>query len=477
MKKSGAIVVVIVVLAVFGLPPVLGMLTENDVEARVAAIADNPFVTASVSSVDRGWFSSRAEIELALSPTYVARLEALSATSGEPIPAAQRLARGATIVVDFTHGPIATGDGVYFGLSKMTARLDPETEGYTAWLEQLGIPYLFEFRGRTSYAGRLTFDADVQPIDVDTADGGVRFSGAVLNGVLSGGTLRYDMGVQSLEIASEASTLALQAVHASGDHDLRRRYLMLGRVDATIDSFTASDTAVSAAPTAEARNVRFTSNLTLDDTGTLVNGEVTYGADSFIAPPEVMLADASLRVVLRNLDADALEAYAEAAQQNAAASLDDPRQLLAALAPSVERLLAAEPSVAIDPLRFELNGEPFEARLALAARNDALPPAGALDLRDPTLWLAVVDATANASLSKQLGLAIATQAAATQIAATGAPPDQVESMAEAQAGLMLVTLVAQGMLVDDGQRYSVEIAFTDGALTVNGSPLPFGATP
>jgi uncharacterized protein YdgA (DUF945 family) len=47
-------------------------------------------------------------------------------------------------------------------------------------------------------------------------------------------------------------------------------------------------------------------------------------------------------------------------------------------------------------------------------------------------------------------------------------------MAEAQSGLMLAMLVGQGVLVEDGDGYRTSLDYTDGALTLNGSPLPFG---
>jgi hypothetical protein len=45
-------------------------------------------------------------------------------------------------------------------------------------------------------------------------------------------------------------------------------------------------------------------------------------------------------------------------------------------------------------------------------------------------------------------------------------------MAEAQAGLFLVMLVGRGLLVDDGERYRMQLQLADGTLTLNGSPLP-----
>jgi hypothetical protein len=53
------------------------------------------------------------------------------------------------------------------------------------------------------------------------------------------------------------------------------------------------------------------------------------------------------------------------------------------------------------------------------------------------------------------------------------PPEQRRLLADMQAGLMLVTLVSQGMIVDAGDTYRAELSVVDGAVTLNGGPLPF----
>ena len=55
---------------------------------------------------------------------------------------------------------------------------------------------------------------------------------------------------------------------------------------------------------------------------------------------------------------------------------------------------------------------------------------------------------------------------------TGMPPEQVEYLAEAQAGLMLVELVNEGFLVEDGEVYRAALRYTDAAMTLNDKPLP-----
>ena len=52
---------------------------------------------------------------------------------------------------------------------------------------------------------------------------------------------------------------------------------------------------------------------------------------------------------------------------------------------------------------------------------------------------------------------------------------ELEDMAKAQAPMMLAAMVAQGYIRDEGANYSVSASFDNGALTVNGNPIPLGA--
>ena len=145
------------------------------------------------------------------------------------------------------------------------------------------------------------------------------------------------------------------------------------------------------------------------------------------------------------------------------------------MTPSIERLLAAGPSLLVEPLRFTVNGEPFDGRFMLNACPEAMPPAGALDLRDLGLWADILQLTAEThgveSARAQRRRAADRRAARSRGAV---PPSQIEAMAEAQVGLILLTLIGQGLVTDDGETLHARLDVTDGALSVNGVPLPFG---
>jgi uncharacterized protein YdgA (DUF945 family) len=215
------------------------------------------------------------------------------------------------------------------------------------------------------------------------------------------------------------------------------------------------------------------SHTSVDTAGELLDMRVNYDVDSVRAEGGELTA-AELELRLRNLDVAAIEAYSAAATDAAAAGAD-PAALVASFGPHLERALRAGPSLALDPIRFRYDGEPFEGRVDITTNTARLPSAGTLSFENPLMMIGLVNTRADVRVSKALAGTLATLAARTQLGGDDSiPPDRLDYMAEAQSGLMLAMLVGQGVLVEDGDGYRTSLDYTDGALTLNGSPLPFG---
>ena len=472
MKKIGLVVVVLAVLAL-GLPPVFGMLTESSVRQRVEALRSSNYFSAEVKSFERGWFGSHAVIELGLGPAYLGQLGAVGA-QGLPMDV---LGNRVALAVDFAHGPVAVLDGVHLGLAKTVARLDPTVAGIGELQQRLGVPYLFEWRGRTGFTGGLSFDADVPPFSLPVDVGEVQFSGAVLDGTLRGNHVTAETSIDSLEFASATSRFALRNLRGNADNELHSTYVMPGKSSFSIESVSLVEQD-AATPVMEVSNLRFATDVSLSSDESLVDMRATYDVDTVVAS-DMRIADGTFGIAFRNVDVAVMEAYFETMQGLAASGAADPSAALADLEPLIERALAAGPSFTIDPLNFELDDELLDARVEVTTNPSALPPAGAFDLQDPGLWFAIANCNAEIDVSKKLAERLASLALQMQLEAAYASdpnmtPDQLRYMAEAQAGLMLVTLVGQGILTDTGEGYRSEIRFVDGSVTLNGNPMPFG---
>lgn len=462
MNKLALAAAALLVVALLALPGIVGSVTEARVRERVAAIDSSPTASAAVQSFDRGWFRSTARIELRMIPDTVGQFADVTGDL-ESLPSLP-------VVIDFAHGPVAVLDGVHLGWSKMVARADPAADGVAALQQTLGVPYLFEFRGRSSYLGGLTFDADAPPFVLPVDESLLTFSGATLAGTFVRAHLDANAQISAVELTSSTDTYALRGLYATADNELRSEYVMPGRATLSIESISAGD---PSAPTFEAANLNIRSDVALDAAEELLEMRVDYEADSVRVTDNVVTA-AALGLTVRNVDAATLEAYSAAAADAAAggAAADT---LAATLGPHLERALKAGPSLTLDPLRFRYDDEPFEGRIELTTNTQRLPEAGTLDLENPLLILGLVNADAEVRVSKPLAADLAALSARLQLGADASiPPDQLEYMAEAQSGLMLTMLVGQGVLVEDGTDYRSSVQFRDGAITLNGNPLPFG---
>ena len=467
MNKILLAVVALVAVLLLAAPRALGTLTEARVRERVAAINDNGVIVAEVKSFNRGWFGSTAKIEFGLSPGYIAQL----AASGRP---ADALGRRAIVAVDFAHGPVAVQKGVHFGWSTMVARFDPEMAGLAEIEQALGVPYIFEFRGRTGFGGGVAFDADVPPMDVPAAGAQFKFSGATLDGSYVGNQLVSNARVESFEVASPTGNFTLRNLRAKTDLEFLSQNLAPGNAELSIDSLSAMDPLQGSKPVFEADQLKVTSGMSRNAAGTLLDMQMTYGLHRVrVADSEV--TDAALGFAAHDIDALAFQHYSQTVRQvGTSTTPPDPQTALAALAPDIERALAAKPSLVIDPIRFKYNGEPFEGRAEITTDPTKLPPGGVAGF-DPSVILRLVNSNADVKLSKPLARQLVALAAEMQFRGDPRmPPEQLKYMADAQAGLMLVQLVGQGFLVEDGEVYRAALRYVSGALTLNDKPLPFG---
>jgi len=467
MRRVAVFAVAAIALLLVGLPPVLGMLTRSQVAERVAALDASGVFRASLRSYERGWFRSRARIVLSLAPQTIARLDALAASAGAPSFAAT-LDRRVPIEVEIAHGPLALLGGLYFGWSKIVAHLDTQASSVTALERSLGVPYLFEFRGRTAFGGGVAFDADVPPVDLTIEDSRVVFSGATLAGTLSGDRLVSNGRFDRFELTALPGAFAVRGLRAATDTRIRSAYALPGESSLQIEQVSIVDATRGPMPVFDASKLRVASKVGADPSNALLEVHASYDVDSVFVDG-TRIADASVGVALGKIDGAALAAYLEASRAEATGAAPS-ADLKAALA----RALAAGPSLVLDPVRFTVNEEPFTAHVELAANPAALPPAGTFDPEDPAAVLPALRSVATVDISKKLAREIAVLATELRYGSDSPASAQERLLAEAQAGLILITLVSQGIIEDAGETYRAELRLTDGTLTLNGTELPLG---
>ncbi|HEY7671694.1 MAG TPA: YdgA family protein [Gammaproteobacteria bacterium] len=470
MKKA-VIALVAILVVLLALPLLTGMMTQSRIEERVAALNSNPFVVVEVASYDRGWLGAAAQIELGINPQYFAQM-----AGGVPAGAAfleQRL----PVQLEIKHGPVIVDGGVQIALSTVVATFDPASPVAVLARDQLGMPYVFQLRGHAPITGGFVFEADIPPVDYGDGTNDFTFSGLRVDGTLRGDHVTSRGNIDSFDFTSAGATAVVEQIRFDMDSEYHVGSFGVGKGEFNIARVVVTSPFAGPDPLFTAQGLRVGGESALEDDGTMRIG-ANYSVESVTAGTGFRLADAELGIAVADLDAEAMKDYFATIQlvmgQEPAAA---PDELLAALVPVLERLLEGGPNLAVDPIRFAMNGEPFSAKFLIEVDPAALPPAPMRNYQDPSLWLAAAIVTAEAEVSKVLAHDLAQQAMRMQLAGSGDPSltdDDINAQAEAQVGLMLVQLTGMGMLRDTGDRYTTNARFAQGTLTVNGTPVPLG---
>lgn len=458
MKKTAVAVLAIVVLVLLALPQGFGRLTENQVKARVAGL-DRGAWSVEITSYERGWFRSHAVLDVALNQSYAGGLTG----PGSALDGAQ-LDGHLPVSIDVAHGPIAVLDGVHFGWSKVVARADRSAPQVAALEQRLGVPQLFEFRGRTGLLGETTFDGEVAKFELPLDEESLRFSGASFAGTVRGNRLTSKGHVEAVELSSPLVALTMHGLRAAVDADILSRAIPIGTSSVEIDGISMTSELPGGFPF-DASDLKLGWNAALDGSGALVGIDTSYDVAS-LTVESVKVTDASIGVGFHNVDLGAYEAYRQAAEDFLQSQ--DPEALQSAVA----RLIASKPTLTLEPVRLLADGELFEARLDLTPNERAAADFPAI-FADPLGLASAFDGSAQIDISRRLAERIAQQALRMQLA--GDPSmtaEQLDQMVTAQSGMVLLMLAGQGIVETSGTGYRAKIELADGELTLNGRPMP-----
>jgi uncharacterized protein YdgA (DUF945 family) len=469
MKKL-VIVIVVVIIALAGLPFVTGRVTEAAVRNRIATLNGDAPLVAELTAYERGWFTSTARVDVGLNPAWLARALANWPFAVDALPSGRL-----PVLVEITHGPLAIGDSVHLGLASLVARADPDAALAHALRDEFGMPYVFELRGHAGFGGSFEFDADMPPIDTGDGTREIDFSGLVMSGELDGRTVAATGRLELLSYRHPFAAVTLEGARLDANYLLRPGDVAVGNGLLNIEALVVSSLLLGTEPLFSAHGVMLRNVASLDDDEATLSFTLDYEADSVAAGADVELTETDLHVELANIDAAAYRDYRTIVERLSLTPDGGEKLLVGELSPVLERVLAGGPTLAVNPLRFLHNGEPFAANLSIDTDPGRLP-AGTLDLTEPAQWLAVAAVRADAEISKELARGLAARLLRTQISAgtgTAIPPGELDMLADAQAGLVLTTLLGQGYLEDSGgDLYTTSLSLADSMLTVNGNPVP-----
>ena len=475
MLKRGPIIVIgIIVLVLLATPYAIGMINENAMQREVERISAAGLFETRIADYDRGWFDTRARVEVGINPNYLATI-----MGGEPDPMMMMMFGGFTlpVIIDVAHGPVLFDDGLGVGTAAVHAYVDPASDLAMLAEQFLGMPYVFDFRGRGSFGNGFRYEREVPPVDLALPDVSVTSTGITFSGL-------YQRG--STDIEAELANISLQSPFASGILESLRftsntkrsspTSLPIGAVVFALARVSFSDPLQGAAASFAIENAGFRSSIEEDETGEMVGLEAVYSVDRVSVPNQFELSDAELGIRLTNVDRQTAEEFYQLSQQLSGSQMSDPNAVIAALDPIAARLIAGKSEILLDPVQFSMNGGSFDGSVTLAINPAALPTGSLSDLQDQAVAMralsASIEVEADKSLVQNLAAMFMPVQNLTNPDGTPMTPEQIQAQQTAQLSLILLALSAQGMLVDSGTAYSSSIRLENGALTANGQPLP-----
>jgi uncharacterized protein YdgA (DUF945 family) len=472
MFKPAPLVAVGIALLLIVSPYAIGSFTESGLRDQIAIYDQNPSISASVESYERNWFDATARLRFGISDSFLQQLPI-----ADPSLSAAAMLQGMEIpiVVEVTHGPVLTDGGFGIGTAGIRAYIDPASPMVMIAQNFLGLPYIFEFRGRAGFGTGFRFEGEIPAAENAFEDLSYSFSGLNYSGRIHNGDTQLEAGTENLSIQSPFFSAILESLEFEYDYDYRPDRIALADGEFSIANVTATNPLLGANPMFAANDLLMTFSSDENDAGTHIDASVVYGAGSISIADLFAVSDAAIGISASHLDATALlQLQSFAANMPLDVSDED---MLALMTPILDQIVAGDPVISLDPVRFSMAEGDFDGRAILAINSSALPSGSFMEIIDPIYSMQAISAELEMSVSKTLAAHLAGMAMGQTIGAVAGPgaapmtPEQTAAMAEVQ----FAVLVAQGLLVDEGDRYSTSIEFSGGTATANGQPIPLGA--
>lgn len=486
----------VIALLLLLLPPWAGRAAEQRLRELARALDAQPGQEVEILEYRRGWFRSRIRLRTAppevLAEDLDARVSRLRSRAPDPaapasasaadaliVSALARLAdfyrRGQVLDVRLRHGPLPFGGAVTAGLADARVRTDREAFGDPR------IDFGITFGGQVRYALALTPD-ELRTDGPEIAT--LRFDGLSARGRLAGrAPLRASLALDApgFTLLAEDTTLRVQGLQARARDLELREWGTLGTLAAGVDEIVAGrDDGTTAIFSARGLSVRGGLEPAQDDTLEL-RGEYAFDALTSERGPELTAARFGLALTGLS-EALVRDWIALMGSGDPPRGTDGPGYRGARLRPLAARALASGLRLRLEPVAVLVDGEPLDGALRVVVEGVDGRDDRALD---PATWLRRVRIDGRLRTTPELARTLTASSMALTLAARAEAEGRalsdaaLRAAAEAQAGMVLGQLTAQGFLRDEGEGLITELEVRDGRISINGQVLPFraGAAP
>jgi uncharacterized protein YdgA (DUF945 family) len=429
VKKWLVAVLVILALLVLIAPGIVGRLAERNIEENIDwAESDSPGVRIETERFERGWFTSAGTYRVVLEGGRFAEVseQYRDATGNPELPSL-------IISTELAHGPLP-GGSLPPGLASTvsTFQIDPGN----------GQP--FDVPGRLTSKVGLDGHSDSNLIleagSYEHDDATIEWQGVDMNIVSNPrpGSVVVEGEIKPWRIDGGGSIVEFSGVNIKANQVRSEFGFNVGTVEMDMGRVELVDDGVPMS----IESITLVGESAID--GDRVNAHSTFAMNTMTIPA---VGEVSLDVefALEGADAASASAIGDAIQD--AQSADDPEAALANLYPSIEDELGV------------LFNRGFTMRLD---KLDIALPQGVVST---TVDLSIPENDSDAEFNWSTVLLRMTGKIDMRIPG---PIYQMAAMMNAQAG----SLVAMGILVQDGEDYVMNAEYAQGLFNVNGSPMP-----
>ena len=427
MKRWLVVLLVLLALLILIAPGIVGRLAEDNIAQNIEwAEHDSPGVIIETELFDRGWFTSEGRHRVVFDGVeFTDAADQYQAATGNPeLP---------SLIIDTSldHGPLPGGTpGIATTYS--TFQIDPGNG------QVIDVPG--QLTSRVSLGGTTTADLVIEPGTFDHEDARLEWQGVEMTFVSnpSSGAIAVDGQVMPLEVSADSERFSIGATTITADQTRSAFGFNVGTVDVKVGELRMEEPA--SLVTIDGISLTAVSSI-VDDR---VSAASTFAIDR-IAVPAIGDVNFDMDIAFSDIDA-ASAAVIGKALQDAQGSMD-PEAALQAMYPDIE-----EEVETLFRRGFSMKMEQFDVTLpqgVVASRIDLqVPP---MDDDSAFDWSTVL-----LNMTADIDVRIP------------GPIYEMIAMMNAQAG----SLVAMGILKQDGGDYVMEAEYAQGLVNVNGSPMP-----
>ncbi|WP_334019546.1 YdgA family protein [Alteromonas sp. S015] len=466
-----------VTLVALGVTPYfIGTSVHENVNAAVSEINQQAVYSAEVLSYDKGWFSTTAEIKLAVDFQAL-----INAQNFDPADIPMEENPGVTATLVAHHGPVYFGDGLGLGRVHYTVSIDgDELREYVQWDGQQPI---YRNEGVVGLFGGLNY-ADVIPaLSATSEEEGftLLFSGYTGEAEPDGDHTLYTSSGESLSISADEFSMEMKNLSMDLSYEGNLLAAVKGdvfesEVKALVESMKI--TGVSVGETVQMENIALITDTDVNEGTNTANIYVEYAIDNLVGP-EFEATNMVLGVAINNLDIKFINAYQDFSNTSLLTPAEEvPAKMMEFIEANLLSQLKAEPELNITKLKATLPEGSFNAHAntKLVGIN-ALPST----MEDVAYWVTHLLADAQITADKAFAQNMASGYMMSQLMATpqaqNMTPEELQAAVEQQTPMMLSTFAQQGLIKETEKGYETKLELKDGKASVNGTPIPLPFAP